>query len=625
MGKVSGVEDIKASSNGLRGHVAEELAGPEAGVTHETEVLLKFHGIYAQDDRDKRKALKAKRLDVDHMFMVRASVPGGALTGTQWLGLDEVADEVADGSLRLTTRQGVQYHFVRKGELRPLIGALNAKLVTTLAACGDVNRNVECCPAPLAGRGNDVLQRVARSLAERFRPQSGGYYDVWMDGEHAVTAGAQLQVVAVPGEQRSGTEQRSSHVTAGAQLQVVAVPGEQRSGTEQRSSHVTAGAQLQVVSAPEPLYGLTYLPRKFKIGIAHPGDNCIDVYANDFGAIPVEHPQHGPGFTVVVGGGMGAAHAREEDTYARLAEPLGWVREGDLGNVAEAVIAAFRDHGNREDRKRARLKYVIDVHGIDWFRAEVVARLQPGAELLNAVDVPAWQAADDHLGWHMQPDGRGFLGVHVDAGRVHDKGDLRIRTALRLAVQRYGVDLRLTANQNVLLINVEPRDREGLESLLVEHGVTLAEDLTALRRNAMACPALPTCGQALGEAERVLPQALAAVAAAFALAGNDEPDVHVRMTGCPNGCARPYNAEIGLVGRGKTTYDVYVGGSALGIRLNRRVAQDVKLVDITKVLGPIVERHLVEGHEGEGFGDFCARLKVGEPPRWEVATGLGQV
>lgn len=564
---MSGVEDIKASSNGLRGDVAVELAGPAAGVTHETEVLLKFHGIYAQDDRDKRKALKAKRLDVDHIFMVRASVPGGALTGEQWLGLDEVADEVADGSLRLTTRQGVQYHFVRKGDLRPLIGALNAKLVTTLAACGDVNRNVECCPAPLAGRGNDALQGIARTLAERFRPQSGGYYDVWMDGEHAVTAGG-----------KTG-------------------------------------------SVPEPLYGLTYLPRKFKIGIAHPGDNCIDVYANDFGAIPVEHPQYGPGFTVVVGGGMGAAHAREDDTYARLAEPLGWVREGDLGNVAEAVIAAFRDHGNREDRKRARLKYVIDVHGIDWFRAEVVARLQQGAELLSAVDVPQWQAADDHLGWHLQPDGRGFLGVHVDAGRVHDKGDLRIRTALRLAVQRYGVDLRLTANQNVLLINVDPNHRQGLESLLVEHGVTLAEELTPLRRNAMACPALPTCGQALGEAERVLPQALAAVAAAFTLAGADEPDVHVRMTGCPNGCARPYNSEIGLVGRGKTTYDVYVGGSALGIRLNRRVGQDVKLVDITKVLGPIVERHLVEGHEGEGFGDFCARLRVGEPPRWEVATG----
>ena len=567
MGQVSGVEDIKASSNGLRGDVAVELAGPAAGVTHETEVLLKFHGIYAQDDRDKRKALKAKRLDVDHIFMVRASVPGGALTGEQWLGLDEVADEVADGSLRLTTRQGVQYHFVRKGDLRPLIGALNAKLVTTLAACGDVNRNVECCPAPLAGRGNDALQGIARSLAERFRPQSGGYYDVWMDGEHAATAGG-----------KTG-------------------------------------------SVPEPLYGLTYLPRKFKIGIAHPGDNCIDVYANDFGAIPVEHPQYGPGFTVVVGGGMGAAHAREDDTYARLAEPLGWVREGDLGNVAEAVIAAFRDHGNREDRKRARLKYVIDVHGIDWFRAEVVARLKQGAELFSAVDVPQWQAADDHLGWHLQPDGRGFLGVHVDAGRIHDKGDLRIRTALRLAVQRYGVDLRLTANQNVLLINVDPNDRQGLESLLVEHGVTLAEDLTPLRRNAMACPALPTCGQALGEAERVLPQALAAVAAAFTLAGADEPDVHVRMTGCPNGCARPYNSEIGLVGRGKTTYDVYVGGSALGIRLNRRVGQDVKLVDITKVLGPIVERHLVEGHEGEGFGDFCARLRVGEPPRWEVATG----
>ena len=595
MGKVNGVEDIKASSNGLRGDLAVELAGPAAGVTHETEVLLKFHGIYAQDDRDKRKALKAKRLDVDHIFMVRASVPGGALTGAQWLGLDEVADEVADGSLRLTTRQGVQYHFVRKGDLRPLIGALNAKLVTTLAACGDVNRNVECCPAPLEGRGNDVLQGFARSLAERFRPQSGGYYDVWMDGEHAVTAGAQPEVVAMPGEQRSAMERRSPDVAAGAQPEVVAMP--------------------------EPLYGLTYLPRKFKIGIAHPGDNCIDVYANDFGAIPVVHPHHGAGFTVVVGGGMGAAHAREDDTYARLAEPLGWVREGDLGNVAEAVIAAFRDHGNREDRKRARLKYVIDVHGMDWFRAEVVARLPQGAELLPAVDVPQWQAADDHLGWHLQPDGRGFLGVHVDAGRIHDKGDLRIRTALRLAVQRYGVDLRLTASQNVLLINVDPRDRQGLESLLVEHGVTLAEDLTALRRNAMACPALPTCGQALGEAERVLPQALAAVAAAFAMAGADEPDVHVRMTGCPNGCARPYNSEIGLVGRGKTTYDVYVGGSALGIRLNRRVAQDVKLVDITKVLGPIVERHLVEGYEGEGFGDFCARLRVGEPPRWEVATG----
>jgi sulfite reductase (ferredoxin) len=574
------VEGIKLDSNYLRGDLSTSLADGSQVFTEAGQVLIKFHGIYAQDNREVRRARTQAHEELDHIYMVRASVPGGVLTGDQWLRLDDVATEFADGKVRLTSRQGVQYHFVRKGGLAPLISALNERLVTTLAACGDVTRNVQCCPAPLADRRDERLQALAALLAARFRPTTSAYYDVWMDGDHVVTA----------------------------------------------SPDSPPSERIPEHSPEQSFYGPTYLPRKFKMGIAWPGDNCIDVYANDLGLVPVVHPEHGDGFAVLVGGGLGAAHARPEDTYPRLAEPLGWIAVEHVAAVAEAVVVAFRDLGNREDRKRARLKYVIDTIGISAFRVAVVERLvsiDSSAVLRDSVAVPDWTDAHDHLGWHQQSDGTSVLGLHVESGKVLDEPGRTLRTALREAIVRFGLNVRVTAQQNLLLTDIADADRSALAELLSAHGIAEASQLTHLVRNAMACPALPTCGQALGEAERVLPKTLSLIAAAFAEHGISDPDVVVRMTGCPNGCARPYTSEIGLVGRTKTAYDIHVGGSAFGTRLTRRLAEGVKLNDLSMVLSPVIGKWVADQEPGESFGDFCARTAVGEPPRFEL-LGVGQ-
>ena len=554
-------EDVKRSSAHLRGDLSSELADRGDRFSADSTVLLKFHGIYQQDDRDQRRARTQARQELAYSCMVRTSVPGGVLTADQWLALDGLADEVGGGALRITTRQGIQYHGVVKRDLRHLVGTLNRHLVSTLSACGDVVRNVSCCPAPHDDRRQDALLAHARHLAARFRPQTGAYYEVWLDGEQAVTASPASD------------------------------------------------------AAEEPFYGDVYLPRKFKIGLAWPGDNCIDVFTHDVGIVPVER-DGAEGFVVLVGGGLGMSHAREDDTYPRLATPLGWCEPSRLGEVVEAVVAVQRDHGNRGDRHRARLKYLIDERGEAWFRDAVEARL--GRPLADAPELPVWTTADEHLGWHRQADGRWFLGVHVDSGRVRDDGDQRQRSALREIVARFGTEVRLTARQDILLCGVEGRDRRAVEAILREHGVALAEELPPVRRLAVACPALPTCGQALAEAERVLPKISATVEDGLASVGLDGTEVRVHVTGCPNGCARPYTAEIGIVGRTKTAYDVYVGGAATGERLARRLATGVKLADLGDRLRPLLERYQQERLDGEGVGDFANRLGLGEPTHGEV-------
>ena len=356
------VEEVKAASRGLRGALALERADGSAAFSGDSGHLLKFHGIYQQDDRDVRRQRTRSGQDLDHIFMVRASVPGGALTASQWLAIDRLADVVADGTVRLTSRGGVQFHFTRKGGLAPLIRTLDEHLVTTLAACGDVVRNVVACPAPLEDSRQKVLLDLAQRLAARFRPRTTAYYEVWIDGEQAVS-------VEPP----------------------------------------PIGEEL------EPLYGSTYLPRKFKIGVAWPGDNCTDIYSHDLGFVPVAGPDGAEGFAVLVGGGLGASHARPDDTFPRLADPLGWVAADAVEDLAEAVVLAFRDLGDREDRKRARLKYVVEDIGVEAFRREVESRF--GAALAPAPELPAWHQ-HDHLGWHRQDDGRWFLGIPVPSGRV---------------------------------------------------------------------------------------------------------------------------------------------------------------------------------------------------------------
>jgi sulfite reductase (ferredoxin) len=548
---VPSVEEVKAGSRSLRGGLAGELRDGTAAFSEHSSHLLKFHGIYQQDDRDVRRERTRSGQDLEHIFMVRASVPGGTLTSRQWAAMDGVAGEVADGALRLTSRGGVQFHFTRKGGLAPLIQTLDRHFVTTLAACGDVVRNIVACPAPLPDSRQKVLLDLAQRLAARFRPQTGAYYEVWIDGDHAVSA------------------------------------------------EPADPAPVDV----EPLYGDAYLPRKFKIGIAWPGDNCTDILSHDLGLVPVAGPDGADGFAVLVGGGLGASHARPDDTFPRLADPLGWVPADAVEDVAEAVVLAFRDLGNREDRKRARLKYVIEDLGLDAFRREVEQRF--GAALAPAPELPPWHQ-HDHLGWYRQDDGRWFLGVPVQSGRV--AGGLR--AALTEIVERFELDVRITPRQDLLLTGIESAQRAEVIDVLRRHGVALADDLTPVRRLAMACPALPTCGQALAEAERVAPDVLKVLEAELAGRGLGDLDLHVRMTGCPNGCARPYTAEIGIVGRTKTGYDIHLGGAPGGDRLAPAVARSVKLADLPGVLGPWLDRFAQERSDGERFGDFVHRVQA---------------
>jgi sulfite reductase (ferredoxin) len=424
-----------------------------------------------------------------------------------------------------------------------LIHRLNEGLVSTLAACGDVVRNVVCCPAHLPGRKQDEIMATAQSLSRYFKPRSRAYYELWIDGEKAVTAG-------VP-------------------------EGEE-----------------------EPIYGDAYLPRKFKIGLAFPGDNCIDVYSQDLGFIPIDG-----GFDVVVGGGMGQSHAREDDTYPRLASPLVWIEPEDLAAVAEAVIGIHRDFGNREDRQQARLKYVVDRLGSEWFRAEVERRV--GHPLADYVPLPAWDTAD-HLGWWQDATRRWTLGVPVPNGRI--RGELK--AALRAVVEHWKPEVRLTTRQDILLCGFTAAQKADVDGVLAEHGVRQVDELRPLDRFAMACPALPTCGQALGESERVMPELLDGIHAVLDGAGLSDLPVHLNMTGCPNGCARPYSGDIGIVGRVPGYYSLYVGGDFAGTRLNAPLADRLDIAGIAETLDPLFELFAGTRRGSEGFGDFCHRIGI---------------
>jgi sulfite reductase (ferredoxin) len=535
------VEDVKRGSRYLRGDLAEELAATSDSFEADSVALLKFHGIYQQDDRDVRRARASKKLPLDYSCMVRTSVPGGRITAEQWLAQDRLA-ELADGSMRLTTRQGMQFHMVPKGSLRTLVNGINATLLTTLAACGDVVRNIMGCPWP--DERQDVIGPLVDQLVARFRPRTRAYWELWIDGDRAVTA----------------------------------EPAD-----------------------PEPVYGDAYLPRKFKIAVGWPGDNCVDVLANDVGIVPtLSNGTTGEltGFMIFVGGGLGMSHAREEDTYPRLASPLGWAPPDRVVDVTEAIITTQRDHGNREDRHRARLKYLVDERGIEWMRDEVGRRA--GAPLDAPVELPPW-TAHDHHGTH-----DGVIGLPVPSGKLADRDGVAFRTTLReLAADGTVTEFRVTPRQDLLLLGIAPGRTGEVEDRLRARGVQLAGDVSNLRRLAIACPALPTCGQALGEAERVLPDLVTELEKVLADTGNGDAAVRLNMTGCPNGCARPYTAEIGIVGRTKTTYDVYVGGSPAGDRLAERIRADVPLDQLPAVLAPVLQRYAGHGRE-TAFGDWAA-------------------
>jgi len=546
---MSDVEAIKLASRNLRGTIAESLAAGGTRFGEDDLQLIKFHGTYQQEDRDQRVERKKAGLEPAYQFMLRSRIPGGVVNAEQYLVQDRIAGRFGNDTLRITTRQGIQLHGVLKGDLRAAIREISASLLSTISACGDVNRNVMACPAPPKDDAEAEVQALAHRLAAHFTPTSGAYHDIWIDGEKVASPGAGDEPV-------------------------------------------------------DPIYGRTYLPRKFKMGVALPGDNCIDIYTQDIGFAAVLRDGRIVGYTLLVGGGMGSTHGKAT-TYPRAASPFAFVSADEAVEVAEALLTTQRDFGDRTNRKHARFKYLVEERGIAWLRAEVEARL--GRPLQLPVDVP-FDDVDDHLGWIAQRDGAFALGLYIENGRVKDAGAKRIRAGLRAVVERFRPDLRLTGQQNLILLGIAAADRDAVTTLLREHGIETDPNAIGVRRYAMACPAAPTCGLAVAESERALPDLITEIERDLTALGLAQERVSVRMTGCPNGCARPYMGDIGIVGRSKDLYDIYLGGDWANTRLNWTYKASVRRANLVDELRPLFEAWKYGRTDGETFGDYCERV-----------------
>ena len=546
-GSPTAEEAIKGASDFLRGDLAAEIANEQPNVASSAEHLLKFHGIYAQDHRDVRRERSLAGDSLEYIFMIRVAIPGGKLTTEQWLALDSIAEDLADGTIRLTTRQAVQFHGVLKQGLRPLAFQLDAHLMTSFGACGDVVRNTVMCPDLLRHATDDRLLMMADRIARTFKPTTNAHWEIFVNGERGASR-------------------------------------------EEASEH--------------DFYGDTYLPRKFKIAIASPDENCVDVLAQDLGLIPATHESLGEGFNVVVGGGLGRSYAQAE-TFARLADPLTFVTYEEVDDVIRGVLMTYRELGDRTNRRRARLKYVVADMGFAAFRLEIERHF--GRALRPALAM-TYGDADDHLGWRQECDGTWQLGLRVGAGRVRDGAPQRgLRSALRDIARHANLTFLITAQQDIVIAQVRDDQRTEIDEILRAHGVRQVEELATVERSALACPALPTCGQALTEAERKLPELVSLVQGALDVHGGGKRRLQLRMTGCPNGCARPAVAEVGVVGRTKSSYDLYLGGGPRGDRLASLYQEKVKLDEIPAVLAPLLERWSAEGRADESFGDFFVR------------------
>jgi sulfite reductase (ferredoxin) len=545
----SDVEIAKRSSNYLRGSLSSDLANGTPTISHEGELILKFHGIYAQDDRDVRKERAATKQPLAYSFMARVVIPGGQLTSSQWLALDDAASRWGNTSLRLTTRQAIQFHGIAKQDLRSLATDIYEHLLSSYGGCGDVVRNVVSCPEFSLPDATSPLAGFASRLAKSFRPASSAYVEIFVDDEHAASA--------------------------------------------EQPEH--------------DFYGPTYLPRKFKIALAHPEHNCIDVYAQDIGLIPLADPEKGNGFNLIVGGGLGRSYANP-NTYARLGEPFAFASEDEVEGLITAILETYRDLGGRTDRRRARLKYLIDDLGSDTFRKEVASRYQ------NEIHPPsphhAYASEEDHLGWHETKSGRGYLGVRINAGRVRDSEELLLRSAIKEIATSFDPTFVVTAQQDLLISGISEEQVQAIEMILKDHKIRSSSELGPIERSALACPALPTCPQALAEAERVLPDVVNALEGALAESGMGRRPLQLRMTGCPNGCARPAVAELGVVGRTKSTYDIFLGGGPHGDRLAKPFAEKVSLPQLPEILTPLFLRWKEEGQADERFGDFITRVQL---------------
>ena len=545
MSDLSPVERIKSQSRGLRGTLAQSVADPTTGALAEDDAqLLRLHGSYQQDDRDIRDERRLQKLEPLWRFMVRLRLPGGVCTPAQWLAIDEIARRYANSSLRLTTRQTFQFHGIAKGNLKTTMAALNAALLDTFATCGDVNRNVIASSNPVESPAHAEVAQWARRLSEHLLPQTRAYHEIWLDG-----------------------------------------------------------AKLAGTPEVEPVYGASYLPRKFKAAIAVPPSNDVDVFAHDLGFIAIVEDGRLTGFNLTVGGGLGATHG-DAATFPRLADLAGFLPPESLLAVAEAVVTTQRDFGDRTNRKHARLKYTIADRGLPWFVAEVEKR--DGVRLAPPRPF-AFTSNSDRFGWQQALDGRWHRTLRIPAGRIIDRFDRPWLSGLREIARVHRGDFRVTANQNVTIAGVDAGARAAIDGLIERFQLDAAERGGPLRRDALACVALPTCPLAMAEAERYLPQLLGRVEALLEGHGLAGLPLSLRMTGCPNGCARPYLAEIGLVGKAPGRYNLHLGGDARGERLNVMHRENLDESQILAALDPLFGAYAAERGPDERFGDFLWR------------------
>lgn len=545
----SDVERIKSESNYLRGTLAETLENPiSSGIPDDDNRLMKFHGSYLQDDRDLRNERRRQKLEPAYQFMVRVRAPGGVATPEQWLVMDRLAHEYANGTLKLTTRQAFQMHGILKWNMKKSIQAINESLMDTLAACGDVNRNVMCNPNPYQSEIHEEVYDWARKLSEYLSPQTNAYHEIWLDGDKLIDS--------------------------------------------QETSVET-----------EPMYGELYLPRKFKIGIAVPPSNDIDVFSQDLGFIAIIENYQLVGFNIAVGGGMGMTHG-DTETYPQLGRIIGFCKPDQLLEVAEKIITIQRDYGNRSVRKYARFKYTIDKRGLDWVSQELNNRL--GWELAEERDYH-FDHNGDRYGWVKGINDQWNFTLFIQNGRIKDLDDYPLMTGLREIAKVHTGDFRLTPNQNLMISNVTNEKKQEIMKLIEKYGITAGEQYTALRRSSMACVAFPTCGLAMAEAERYLPSLLEKIEEIIDESGLRDKEIIIRMSGCPNGCSRPALGEIGFIGKAPGKYNMYLGASFVGDRLNKLYKENIGEEDILKLLRPLIFQYAKEKKENEHFGDFMIR------------------
>ncbi|MBO2644356.1 assimilatory sulfite reductase (NADPH) hemoprotein subunit [Shewanella algae] len=554
--KLSANEHIKTDSDYLRGTIREGLGTEVTGAfSDDDQQLIKFHGFYQQDDRDLRNERKEQKLEPLYSFMLRARVPGGVCTPEQWLGVDKIASELtSSNSIRLTTRQTFQYHGIPKRNLKTIIQGLDREALDSIAACGDVNRNVMCNPNPVESKLHQQAYFWAKKLSDHLLPHTRAYAEIWLDEE---------KLLSTEDEQPA---------------------------------------------AVEPVYGKTYLPRKFKMAVAVPPDNDVDVYTNDLGFIAVAQEGELVGFNLVAGGGMGSTHG-EVETFPRLADDFGFIKAEDTIKFAEAVMTVQRDWGNRSNRKRSRLKYTIVDHGFEAFKAEVEKRA--GVKFAPKREVVIGDRGDRY-GWVKGIDNHWHLTLFIEGGRVKDTQGKLLQTGLREIAKIHKGDFRMTSNQNIIIAKVADEDKAEIEALARKHGL-MGQVITATRGHSIACVALPTCALAMAEAERYFPEFIDHVDALQAKHAIGEQAIVVRMTGCPNGCARPFAAEIGFVGKAPGRYNMYLGASFEGTRLNKMYRENIQEAEILSELDNLFGRYAAERETGESFGDFTVRAGIVKP------------